>query len=289
MRVLVTGGNGFIGGFTVEELERRGHEPFIFDRRLKRREFDLYLGDIRDSEAVTEAMAHAEAWIHLAGVLGTQETIANPLPAAGTNILGGLNVLQAASQYDLPGVNIAVGNWWMDNTYSISKSTIERFVAMYEKERGLRVSSVRAFNAYGPRQSVYGESKVRKIMPSFVCRAIDGQPIQVYGDGSQIMDMIHATDVARVLVDTLEQTIEAPQGTVEAGTARRTTVAEIAELVADTVTSKTGCHVPVEFLPMRPGEPAQSVVVADAPNPEDPILLEDGVRETVDWYLARYS
>ena len=87
MKVLVTGGMGFIGRYVVEELQSRGHTPIIFDhhRRLAEEyptEVEVFQGDIMDDIAVTEAMAHAEGWIHLAAVLGTQETIQNPRPAA---------------------------------------------------------------------------------------------------------------------------------------------------------------------------------------------------------------
>ena len=132
--VLVTGGNGFIGGYVVEELIKLGYRASILDRHVGVYERpyggELYFGDIKDATLVDEAIGHSDAVIHLAGVLGTQETIADPRPAAETNILGGLNVVTAAAKYDVPLVNIAVGNWWMDNTYSITKNAIERFVKM---------------------------------------------------------------------------------------------------------------------------------------------------------------
>lgn len=293
MRVMVTGGHGFIGGYVTEELVARGHDPFVFDRRTKDGAVDVFVGDIRDAEAVTEAMAHSEGWIHLAGVLGTQETITNPLPAAGTNLLGGLNVLEAAAQYSVPGVNIAVGNWWMNNTYSITKNAVERFVHMYRDERGLAVSTVRAYNAYGPRQSIaapYGDSKVRKIMPAFICRALTGTPIEIYGDGSQIMDMIHVRDAAAVLVDALEHTAEhGPRvNPVEAGTGRRTTVADIADAVISAVAARGHTRHSITHLPMRPGEPPHSVVCAENPPIRDWITLEDGVAETVEWFETEW-
>jgi len=90
----------------------------------------------------------------------------------------------------------------MQNTYSITKSTVERFVAMYNAERGTKVNVVRAMNAYGPRQvpaAPYGPSKVRKIAPSFICRALKGDPLEMYGTGSQVSDMVYVTDVAEAL------------------------------------------------------------------------------------------
>lgn len=254
--VLVTGGQGFIGRYVVEELLRRGHKVLAFDRRGSASHpggVEMFMGDIRNANAVTDAMAHATGFIHLAGILGTQETIANPRPSAETNIMGGLNVLEAAAQYKVHGVNIAVGNWWMNNTYSLTKNTVERFCQMYRKDRGAPVSVVRALNAYGPRQvasAPYGPSRVRKIMPSFICRALNGEPIEIYGDGQQIMDMVFVSDVATVLVNTLERSWE--QGPVEkileAGTGRRTTVTQIAEAVIAAVGSGE-----IKYIPMRPG------------------------------------
>ena len=70
-------------------------------------------------------------------MLGTQETIANPGPAAETNLLGSINVLNAARQYGLPVVQACVGNWWMNNSYSITKNAAERILSMYVTEHGL--------------------------------------------------------------------------------------------------------------------------------------------------------
>jgi UDP-glucose 4-epimerase len=88
MRVLVTGGSGFIGRHVCEELQERNHEPLIFDHHDKViTNLSFFIGDIRDDVAVTEAFAQVDAFIHLAAVLGTQETIQNPNPAAKTNVI----------------------------------------------------------------------------------------------------------------------------------------------------------------------------------------------------------
>ena len=272
-KILVTGGTGFIGRYVVEELQLRGFKPSVLDRHQATGsvgdvfDVDTYFGDIKDSTLVTDAVSHVDGVIHLAGVLGTQETIGNPRPAAETNILGGLNVIEACAQYDVPLINIAVGNWWMTNTYSITKNTVERFVQMVQKYRGKSMASVRALNAYGPRQvpaAPFGPSRVRKIMPSFCCKAIAGEPIEIYGDGSQVMDMIYVEDVARIMVSALEELDSGGRfETIEAGTGVDTTVADIAEQVATAVLALTGQTVTVTNLPMRPGEDPGSVVLGD--------------------------
>ena len=303
-KVLVTGGSGFIGSYVVERLLSDGLEVVVFDHSQKPHSLDgvtTYLGDIRDDVAVTEAMSHVDGFIHLAGVLGTQETIANPKPAIMTNIVAGLNILEAAVQYDVSGVNIAVGNHWEHNPYSISKSTVERLVSMYRKYRGARVSTVRALNAYGPRQSVaepYGTSRVRKIMPSFIMRALHGDPIEIYGDGEQVMDMIFVSDVADFLVDTLYITAGVGPLTeiVEAGTGRSTTVNEIAEAVRRAVMETNIHDVEITHIPLRGGETPGAVVKADAnthgivyPIGKELVPLEEGVARTVFYYMASLS
>jgi nucleoside-diphosphate-sugar epimerase len=131
-------------------------------------------------------------------------------------------------------------------------------------------------------------------MPSFIHRALDGQPIEVYGDGTQIMDMIHVQDVARVLTAALDYT--ATDGPVaqplSAGSGRPTTVVDIARVVAREVAHQTGLPpVGLTYLPMRPGEPPSSVVLGEPSTCEqvgiDPatfIRLEDGVAGTVEHY-----
>ncbi len=298
MKIVITGGAGFIGRYVVEECLDRGYEPYIFDHYDRREEYPcpVILGDVRDDVAVTEAMAHADAWIHLAAVLGTQETVMNPRPAAQSNLMGGLNMLEAAVQYDLPGTYIGVGNHWMNNTYSISKTMIERFIDMYNKNRGTRVNIVRAMNAYGPRQrpvAPWGCSKVRKITPSFACRALDGQDVEVYGDGKQVSDMCWVGDVAKALVTATEkaaQGIVFPEA-VEVGPEQNSTVQEVAEMIVRMCNTDSK----IVNLPMRPGELAGSTVAADVNTlryvdmSADTLMpLEDGMKLTVDWFRDTY-
>lgn len=297
MRVLVTGGAGFIGGWVVEGLKARGHTPVVFDRKgTPRHDCEVHLGDTRDFTAVMESIGSTDGFIHLAGVLGTQETVDEPEPAVMTNVLGGLNVFRAARRYDKTGVYIAVGNHWMNNSYSITKTTAERFALMANAEWGTRIAVVRALNAYGPRQKA---EPVRKIMPNFVLPALHDEPITVYGDGEQVMDMIYVEDVAEVLIRALLEPHGVYESIFEAGTGVDTTVNDVLATVLRVTEQVRGLDEGalnglVKHVDMRPGE-VQGSTVLGAPEtleplgvlPWDLVTLEDGVERTVRWFAER--
>ncbi len=310
MKVGVTGGQGFIGRYITRELVGRGHSVVVFDRHNhgpQEEGVEFFQGDVRDSTAVVELAAHVDGLIHLAAVLGTQETISNPRPSAETNILGSLNVFEAANQYDLPVVYAGVGNHWMrehgTGAYTISKTAAEDFTRMFNKYRDGRISVVRPVNAYGAGQSIaapYGSSKVRKIIPSFVCRALTGADIEVYGDGTQISDCVWVGDVARVFSGALEYTAEhgALEEPVGVGPATSVTVNQVAWMVAEHVATRTGKPpVNVVHLPMRPGEVPNAVVRADVGTllqlPEEFhertfMPLRSGIQLTADYYYYNW-
>lgn len=310
MKIGITGGNGFIGSWVAQRAVEMGHQVVVFDRTgdlrgvagrlVEEKKAAIFLGDVRDPAAMAELAAHVDGIIHLAACLGTQETINNPFPAAETNVMGGLNFLEACAQYNIPGVYIGVGNHWMNNSYSITKTTVERFVHMYNKERGTQVNIVRAVNAYGPGQSVappFGPAKVRKITPAFVCRALTSQPIEIYGDGHQVSDMVHVSDVAKVLIRALEQAAEGivfPKP-VEVGPDHHLTVNEVAHIVADAAEQVRGDRAIRVHLPMRPGEVPGAHVTADTEtlayvgmHHSELIGPREGLAATVKWYAENW-
>lgn len=322
MKIGVTGGAGFIGGHVVDELIRRGHDPLIFDHRARSHvrpsaQVDHHrlwqthdgemmvatmLGDCRDETAVTELAAHVDGIIHLASVLGTQETVYNPRPAVMTNVVSGMNVMEAATQYNIPMVNICVGNAGMSNPYSASKTCVETLGHMYARDRGTKINQVRVVNAYGPRQLMarpYGPGKVRKIMPAFIARALTGAPVEIYGDGEQISDCVYVGDVAKALVQTLEWTavhqIELPH-IVEVGPTKHLTVNEVAQLVIEAAWAHCGIEgSELKHLPMRPGETPGARIVAKnetlrsiGMDPADLTSFMTGLDTTIKWYAKNW-
>lgn len=298
MKVLIFGGQGFIGSHTVEELLRQGDDVTIFDRYRYFKHYSKrvahFIGDIRDREAVMEACSIHDAAINLAGILGTMETVNNPHPSVNTNIHGALNFFDGclpnkALKNPIPCVQITVGNHFMNNSYSISKSTAERFALMYNKERGGKISVVRGLNAYGPGQK---HKPVRKITPNFIIRALNKIPIEVYGSGESVMDMIWVKDLAKILIAAVKKEHGVYDSVFSAGTGRSTTV----KFIAETINSVAGSEAGLTHLPMRAGEPEQSVVIGE-PDTLKPlgfgadslVKFEDGIKETIEWYKANYD
>ena len=294
-KVLITGASGFIGSHTIVEAYRRGLGVVTFDRHHVPGQFpydvESFIGDIRDYEAIQEAVAKVDYVVNLAGILGTQETIRKPIPSIQTNIIGALNILEAmvpTQFHNVQGVQIGVGNYWMDNSYSITKSAAIRFCKMYNKENGTKMGMVRALNAYGPGQK---HKPVRKIIPTFVVKALRGEDIEIYGDGNQIMDMIYVADVAKILLDVATGENIDYQKVYEAGTGRRTTVNWIAYRIIEAA----GTDSDVVHIPMRPGEPPGSVVLGDPSTLDDLgndyflMDFETAIRHTVKWYKENYA
>jgi UDP-glucose 4-epimerase len=186
--------------------------------------------------------------------------------------------------------------------YTITKSAAEDLTRMYNLYRdGGRITTVRPVNAYGPGQSIaapYGTSRVRKIAPAFVCRALTGADIEVYGDGTQISDCVYVEDVARAFVSALEHTaVNGPtERPVEVGPLTSVTVNDIARLVAEYAADVTGREpVGIKHLPMRPGEVPNAVVSSDTStlaqiglSAADFVSLEEGIRRTVYYYSTEW-
>lgn len=268
-RILVTGAKGFIGTAVCAELANRDAVAVHFD----------YPHDVRERRAFRD-YEDVDGVINLAGVLGTSETIGEEHEAAEVNILGALNVFDAFK--GVPIVQIATGHEGQPNPYAVTKTCATQLAVCRARWTGQKISVVRAYHVYGPGQKMcapHGVSKVRKIVPSFVARALTGMPIEINGDGEQVVDLVYLDDCAKVLVDALE----GPYGEItEAGTGRATTVNEAA---VDVIGRVPGTNSRVTYVPMRKGEPEGAIVVAldpKCPNPW-PYKLSD----TIDWYRKK--
>ena len=224
MRVLVTGGAGFIGSNLVDALLKRGLEIVVIDNflhgnKLLRQSIDavrLVEGDIRDTELVTE-LARGCQWIfHMAAFLGVDCVADNPvetmeIEAFGTRsvataaIVNGVEKIIYASTsgiYGKAAIERAVDEEFLvspSSSYSIAKRYNEIYLQSLFQEKSLQSMSLRYFNVYGPRQDA------RMVIPRFIKQALDGQPISVFGDGQQSRDFTYIGDTVEATIQVAEK------------------------------------------------------------------------------------
>lgn len=250
MRIGVTGGAGFIGQAVQRVAET---EVVVYDLPQ----------DVRDATAVDRFVRSVDGVIHLAGILGTSETLGHEWESISVNIGGALVVAEACQRHDRPLVQIGTGHKGTPNVYAVTKACAEDLILVRMQWNGLQANVVRAYNGYGPGQKApppYGDATVRKIIPAFVCAALAGDPLIVNGTGRQIIDLVHVDDIARMLISALEP----PYGRLlEAGTGQPVTVLQAAQDVIEACESKSKIH----LVPMRPGEPEMSEMYAKHGDP----------------------
>ena len=234
MRVLVSGGAGFIGAYVTQALAAAGHEAVVFDRPL----------DVR-SAADLASMGQADAVIHLSGRLGTAELFDQFDEAVDVNVKGTQRVLEYCRANDACYVGITMPDVWA-NVYQATKRCARVLATAWHESFGVPVSHVLAYNAYGVGQK-YGPGHPQKIIPTFASRALRGERISVWGDGTQTVDLISAAEVAKVLVAALDF---GDDQTFDAGTGVEWTVNDVVKYVLDV----TGSQSDVIHEPMRPGE-----------------------------------
>ena len=272
MRILVTGGAGFIGSHLAEELLRRGHEVWALDDlstgRLenlatfeREQRFRLIQGNVMEPELVQGLVAQCDRVFHLAAAVGVKYVLENPLRALLTNIRGTEVVLEAAQMYrrkvlltsssEVYGKGVSVPFSEDDDrligpthklrwSYASGKAVDECLAHAYYQQHRLPVVIVRCFNTCGPRQSsAYG-----MVIPSMVQRALAGEPIQVYGDGQQSRCFSAVSDVVRAML-LLADSPEAEGHVFNAGSDEEVTVGELARRIKRLCQSDS----PIELVP----------------------------------------
>lgn len=271
--IAVTGGSGFIGNYVVRRLIDLGYDYVIIDRSMG-------LDILADNGDVEEILRYCTGVIHLAGVLGTAELFDDVNLAIDVNVKGTAHILQMCHAHDLHYVGITMPQVW-DNVYQATKAAATKLAAAYHRHYDLRVSHVRAYNAYGPGQKV---GTPQKIIPTFANAAWRNEPLPVWGDGTQYVDLVYVEDVAAMLVDALG--FGANQ-VFDAGTGYTITVNEVAAYVLDHVPGTTS---KIEYLPMRKGEHGQGVVAEGEGWDKlgwKPMFRLPALKETVESYRPR--
>ena len=240
-RIGITGGGGFIGQAAVKYAQGRGLEVVTFDRP----EYDI-LGRL-------DALNDVDSIIHLAGVLGTAELFDTAELAVEVNVKGTLRILEHCAARGIGYVGITMPPVFQ-SVYTATKVCADRLATAWHLSKGLRTSRVRAFNAYGPGQK-HGPGHPQKILPTFATEAWAGRPIPIWGDGLQGVDLVHADDLGRMLV---EACWFGNDEVFDGGTAKPLSVLD----VANHVLKVTGSTAGVQHLAMRAGEVPTKIVAS---------------------------
>jgi UDP-glucose 4-epimerase len=220
VRVLVTGGAGFIGSHIVEELVHRGDSVRVLDDFSSgrhenlapwRNEIEIIEADLRDTTRLRAAVSDMEWVFHLAAFISVSQSMLEPQTCFDVNVGGTASLLEAARQAGVRKVVLASSTAVYGDTqvfpttedtallplspYAVSKQVNELFARLYTQVFGLPVVALRYFNVYGPRQRP--DSEYAAAIPIFISRLLANQPIRIFGDGKQSRDFVYVKDIVR--------------------------------------------------------------------------------------------
>ncbi|TMD54449.1 MAG: NAD-dependent epimerase/dehydratase family protein [Chloroflexi bacterium] len=304
MKVLVTGGAGFIGSHLVDALVERGDEVLVVDdlstgdqRNLNPRA-RFHRLDIRESAAADLVRGERPDVIsHHAAQMSVSRSVAEPVFDAEVNVLGSLNLARAAVDAGSRIVFASTGGAlygdaavlptaetapaWPVSPYGISKLAFEHYLYGFRRQYGLNYAALRYANVYGPRQNPHGEAGVVAIF----CEGLLGKRLfKIHGEGTDTRDYVYVDDVVRANLLALDSEV---CDHFNVGTGRQADTNTIYRLVAE----RMGRPTEVEHGPPRPGDLRASALDASLLErtlgwkPE--VSLEEGIAQTVDWFLAQ--
>jgi UDP-glucose 4-epimerase len=303
VKVLVTGGAGFIGSHVSDAFIRAGHAVTIVDdlstgnRAWLPPKASFHALDIRSGQ-LSEVFAaeRPDAVAHLAAQASVGRSVTDPAFDASVNIGGGVNLLDCCRRFGVRRMiySSSGGAGYGDtdliptseehptrpaSPYGISKVAMEQYVEALGALWGMSGISLRYANVYGPRQNPHGEAGVVAI---FCSRLLAGEPLVINGDGHQTRDFVHVSDVAAANLLALEHTDVA--GQVNIGTGVETSV----NAICDALTKAAGSGVKAVHAPGRPGEQRRSCLSPKLAERllgwRPTVLLDDGLAQTLDHF-----
>ena len=314
MRILVTGGSGFIGGHLAERFVSRGHDVVAFDtldpfydlgikeqNRVVAREvadhgegsYEFVEGSVTDADAVQDVVEGADFVFHQAAQAGVRISVDQPRKAHRINVNGTLNVLDAARDADVERVVHASSSSVYGkpeylpydedhpttpvSPYGASKLSAEHYARVYTEVYGLPTVSLRYFTVYGPRM------RPNMAFTNFVSRCLHGESPVIYGDGSQTRDFTYVKDIA----DANEQLLDtsgADGEVVNVGSGGRITIDELARVIRDEIDPS----IPITYSEKREGDAEHTHAdISKAKrllDYEPQVSIKEGARRFVEWY-----
>ena len=305
MRILVTGGAGFIGSHLCEALLAGGHEVVVADNLTTGRAANVPAGaelatiDVTSAEIERLVVDFApEAVFHHAAQVDVRRSVVDPTFDAEVNVVGTVRVGTAAARAGTKVLVLASSGGAVygeqrdfpadeghatkpESPYGISKLCAELYLGMFSRSAGLRAVALRFGNVYGPRQDPHGEAGVVAI---FCGNLLAGRPLVVYGDGKQTRDFVHVDDAVAASLAALAATCM--RGSYNIGTGRETDVLTVARLLG-------GPGVTIEHRPPRAGEQRRSVIDPSRAAMElgwkPKVGVEVGLLRTLEWFRAQQT
>jgi nucleoside-diphosphate-sugar epimerase len=302
MKVLITGGAGFIGSNLARDLSGAGHEVTVLDNlssgfreNLNGLDSLAFIeGDVRNPKCVELAMRGAEVVFHLAASVGNKRSIDNPLEDAQVNVIGTLQVLEAARTAKVPKIVVSSSAGIFgelktlpikedhpiepDSPYGCTKLCEEKESLAYSKLFGLEAVCLRYFNVYGPNQryDAYGN-----VIPIFAFQMLRGETLTIFGDGEQTRDFVSVHDVVQANIKAAQA--KGVSGAFNLGNGTRITINQLAELLQEAA----GIKAKIIHGPPRPGDVRHSLADISAASAafgfEPAVSLAEGLREYMDW------
>jgi len=307
MKILVTGGAGFVGSNLVDSLIEKNHEVVVVDNLStgkkenlngKAKFYEVGIRDPKISEIFEEE--RPEAVFHLAAQISVRESVKDPKKDAKINVLGSLNVIQSFIEHFESDISRAkfiftsTGGAIYGDTeeiptpedylafpvspYGIHKLTVEKLLNYYNKEKGLPFTTLRLGNVYGPRQDPLGEAGVVAI---FTNQFLEGKQPVIYGDGEQTRDFVYVEDVVKAHLLALK---ECKNEIFNVGTSYETSINEIFHALKKiTDSDMEGKHGKA-----KPGEQRRSCLSSSKIKKElgwsPKYDLYQGLKKTVEWF-----
>ena len=307
MKILVTGGAGFIGSHIVEHYQDKAEEIRVLDnlrtgykKNLEGLKHTFIEASICDREAVREAVQGVDYIFHMAALISVPESMSKMDECVKLNVTGLLTVLEEASAAGVKKIVLASSAAiYGDNPtvpkvetmypepkspYAITKLDGEYYLNMFRAEGKINAAAVRFFNVFGPRQDPKGAYAAA--VPIFIEKAVKNEDIMVYGDGEQTRDFIYVKDI----VGALSFAVETPevQGVFNAGYGGQITINGLAERII----AAAGSHSQVLHAPVRAGDVKHSRASADklrACGWVPKYTLDEGLEATLAYFKALYA
>jgi UDP-glucose 4-epimerase len=300
MKVLVTGGSGFIGSHVVDKLRDKGVEVRVFDMVMPtfRKDVEFYQGSLLDLEAIRMALNGIDAVYHLAAVADVKDVYNDPYYSESINVRGTINVLEAVRRStgvkrviygSTTWVYSEVTEQYVDeqtplrapaHLYTATKIASEYYCQSYSKLYNIPITILRYGIPYGPR------ARAGAVVPIFVGKAMRGEPLTIAGDGMQFRKFVYVEDLAEGNMLALKSIGKNKIYNLDGN--EKVTIKQIAETV-----QKVIGNVKIEYVPARPGDFSGKEVSSQLAKTElgwEPkVSFEEGVKRYVEWYKARVA